>query len=268
MDTSRAPGELELVRVFVNTLEIDEGVDELSSPAALTEWLRVRGLLQGKAATRADLANARRLREALRVLLLANNGVSVRKEAAVTLNRAARRAGLGVRFEAEGTARGTGARWPCAGTGRRPGPSAAATPPDKKRKRGDPRDRRRGNLHRRRPPRRRRAPHGQDPDGARAGALRREGGGRGRRARPRALHARDDDRHECAPRAQGRGDRLRRYRGLRAPPPPSPPDPGPPVPALRGASGSASPARALFRRARASRARGPARAARPRVAAR
>jgi predicted RNA-binding Zn ribbon-like protein len=105
MDTSRAPGELELVRVFVNTLELDEAADELSSPAALTSWLRARGLLQGKAATRADLANARRLREALRVLLLANNGVSVRKEAAVTLNRAARRAGLGVRFEPEGTAR-------------------------------------------------------------------------------------------------------------------------------------------------------------------
>ncbi len=105
MDTSRAPGELELVRVFVNTLEVDEAVDELSSPAALTSWLRAQGLLQGKAATRADLANARRLREALRVLLLANNGVSARKEAAVTLNRAARRAGLGVRFEPEGTAR-------------------------------------------------------------------------------------------------------------------------------------------------------------------
>ena len=105
MDTSRAPGELELVRVFVNTLEVDEAVDELSSPAALTEWLRVQGLLRGGAATRADLADARRLREALRVLLLANNGVSVRKEAAVTLNRAARRAGLGVRFEPEGTAR-------------------------------------------------------------------------------------------------------------------------------------------------------------------
>ena len=105
MDTSRAPGELELVRVFVNTLEIDEAVDELASPAALTGWLRAHGLLRGGAATRTDLANARRLREALRVLLLANNGVSVRKEAAVTLNRAARRAGLGVRFEPEGTAR-------------------------------------------------------------------------------------------------------------------------------------------------------------------
>jgi predicted RNA-binding Zn ribbon-like protein len=104
MDTSRAPGELELVRAFVNTLEIDEAVDELASPAALTAWLRGRGLLRGREATRTDLANARRLREALRVLLLANNGVSVRKEAAVTLNRAARRAGLGVRFEPGGTA--------------------------------------------------------------------------------------------------------------------------------------------------------------------
>ncbi|MGH3091418.1 MAG: ABATE domain-containing protein, partial [Gaiellaceae bacterium] len=45
MDTSRAPGELELVRVFVNTLEVDEAVDELSSPAALTGWLRAQGLL-------------------------------------------------------------------------------------------------------------------------------------------------------------------------------------------------------------------------------
>lgn len=105
MDTSRAPGELELVRGFVNTLEIEEAADQLASPAALVDWLGSHGLLRGGAATRADLANARRLREALRVLLLANNGVSVRKEAAVTLNRAARRAGLGVRFEPEGTAR-------------------------------------------------------------------------------------------------------------------------------------------------------------------
>ena len=105
MNTSRAPGELELVRGFVNTLEIEEAADQLASPAALVGWLRSHGLLRGGAATRADLANARRLREALRVLLLANNGVSVRKEAAVTLNRAARRAGLGVRFEPEGTAR-------------------------------------------------------------------------------------------------------------------------------------------------------------------
>ena len=105
MNVSRAPGELELVRAFVNTLDVEDAADELANPGALTGWLSAHGLLRGGTATRADLANARRLREALRVLLLANNGVSVRKEAAVTLNRAARRAGLGVRFEPVGTAR-------------------------------------------------------------------------------------------------------------------------------------------------------------------
>lgn len=105
MNVSRAPGELELVRAFVNTLDVEDAADELANPGALTGWLSAHGLLRGGTATRADLTNARRLREALRVLMLANNGVSVRKEAAVTLNRAARRAGLGVRFEPVGTAR-------------------------------------------------------------------------------------------------------------------------------------------------------------------
>jgi predicted RNA-binding Zn ribbon-like protein len=104
MSTSRAPDDLEVVRAFVNTLDVEDGIDELASPAALTGWLRRHGLRPGGTATRIDLANARRLREALRALLLANNGISVRKEAALTLNAAARRAGLGVRFEPGGTA--------------------------------------------------------------------------------------------------------------------------------------------------------------------
>jgi predicted RNA-binding Zn ribbon-like protein len=105
MNTMSAPGDLELVRDFVNTLDIDDRIDELATPAALAVWLRGRGLLRGGSATKADLTNARRLREALRVLLLANNGVSARKEAALTLNRAARRAGLAAQFDPGGTAR-------------------------------------------------------------------------------------------------------------------------------------------------------------------
>lgn len=105
MSTMSAPGDLELVRAFVNTLDIDDRIEELATPAALVAWLRERGLLRGGSATTADLTNARRLREALRVLLLANNGVSVRKEAALTLNRAARRADLGVHFDPGGTSR-------------------------------------------------------------------------------------------------------------------------------------------------------------------
>src|SRR5579862_7773753 len=39
-----APGRLELVRAFVNTLDIEERTDELDSPAALASWLAARGL--------------------------------------------------------------------------------------------------------------------------------------------------------------------------------------------------------------------------------
>ena len=37
---SPAPGELEIVRRFVNTLDIESGTDELASPGALLGWLR------------------------------------------------------------------------------------------------------------------------------------------------------------------------------------------------------------------------------------
>ena len=105
MGAQAAPGDLEHVRAFVNTLDVETGTDELAEPASLAAWLRSRGLLQGASATSADAAGARRLREALRALLLENNGVSVRKEAAVTLNRAAREAALELRFDLEGGVR-------------------------------------------------------------------------------------------------------------------------------------------------------------------
>jgi predicted RNA-binding Zn ribbon-like protein len=105
MSDSRAPGDLELVRNFVNTLDVEDAVDELADPDALRAWLRDRGLLGGTGVTRSDLVQAKRVREALRALLLANNGVNVRKEAALTLNRASRRAGLGIRFEPGGAVR-------------------------------------------------------------------------------------------------------------------------------------------------------------------
>jgi predicted RNA-binding Zn ribbon-like protein len=66
-----APGRLELVRAFVNTLDIEEGTDELSSPAGLDRWLGERGLT-GDTGTRAsehDLRQAIVMREALRDVL-------------------------------------------------------------------------------------------------------------------------------------------------------------------------------------------------------
>jgi predicted RNA-binding Zn ribbon-like protein len=105
-----APGALELVRSFVNTREVEEGTDELTDPASLAAWLGGRGLMRGRTASRSDLERARRLREAFRVLLLANNGVGAGAEAGAVLDRSARRAGLGVRFRA-----GTGRLEPTAG---------------------------------------------------------------------------------------------------------------------------------------------------------
>lgn len=100
MHAEAAPGELELVRAFVNTLEVEDGRDELADPTALTRWFREHGLMRGRAASWADVQRARRVREALRELLVENNGLHTRKEATAVLDRAARRAGLGVRFRA------------------------------------------------------------------------------------------------------------------------------------------------------------------------
>ena len=130
---------------------------------------------------------------------------------------------------------------------------------------GDPRHRRRRDLHRRRAARGRRAADREGADRAAAGGVGARGrGGRGR-GRGRAVHARDDRRHERAARAQGRADGVRRDRRIRAPAAPEAAEPRAPLPALRGASGAARAARALPRRPRADRPRRRARAARARA---
>jgi predicted RNA-binding Zn ribbon-like protein len=102
MDAEAAPGDVEIVREFVNTLEIETETDALSSPRALAAWLRAHGVLQGSTASREDLEAARALREAIRALLLENNGVGLRKDAALTLDRAAAQASITLRFDPSG----------------------------------------------------------------------------------------------------------------------------------------------------------------------
>jgi predicted RNA-binding Zn ribbon-like protein len=100
-----APGGLELVRSYVNTLDKETGEDQLSTPRALGGWLADNGLLARS--TRLDADDLRRavaLREALRGLLLANNGGEVRRRDIDTLDRAAETAQLTVRFRADGGA--------------------------------------------------------------------------------------------------------------------------------------------------------------------
>ena len=41
--SDHAPGELEIVRAFVNTLDVESGSDDLASVAALQAWLEGRG---------------------------------------------------------------------------------------------------------------------------------------------------------------------------------------------------------------------------------
>jgi predicted RNA-binding Zn ribbon-like protein len=66
---------LELIRDFVNTADLEDGTDALDDPAA------------------------REIREAIRVLLRANNGIAADvATASATLERAARRADLRVSF--------------------------------------------------------------------------------------------------------------------------------------------------------------------------
>jgi predicted RNA-binding Zn ribbon-like protein len=105
--TSRepAPGALALVQAFENTVDLEQGTEELGSPETLRDWLAERGLLdQAVELGAADLERALAAREALRRLLFVNNGAHPDPEAAATLNSIAGRAVLAVRFEPEGQA--------------------------------------------------------------------------------------------------------------------------------------------------------------------
>jgi predicted RNA-binding Zn ribbon-like protein len=103
-----APGDLDLVRQFVETLEIDgeSRTEELRTPELLGSWLKKRGLLSPTVRlTNDDLARALELREALRGILLAHNGVSVGREPFEAFDRLAADARLSVRVVGDGGTR-------------------------------------------------------------------------------------------------------------------------------------------------------------------
>ncbi len=100
MGSEAAPGQLERVREFVNTRDVDEGTDQLESPEALREWLQERGLLPADARIgEPELERAIELRETFRELLLANNGADLAPGAIDRLNRAVSDASLSLRFD-------------------------------------------------------------------------------------------------------------------------------------------------------------------------
>jgi len=85
---SGAPGQLDLVRRFVNTLDLDTGTDELASSTPASAWLREQGWRTR--VSPAGLVELLEAREALRDLMGAR-GVPPEADAAVALDAIARR---------------------------------------------------------------------------------------------------------------------------------------------------------------------------------
>ena len=107
MASNPAPGDLELVRAFVNTWDAEDDVENIPGPAELRDWLAAHDLLDddGARVSAAEHRHAIEVREALRAILLANGGLDLDPGAAPVLDEASRRARLGVRFAADGSVR-------------------------------------------------------------------------------------------------------------------------------------------------------------------
>ena len=67
-----APGELNHIRRFVNTLDLEDGTDAIAEPDEMRDWLAERGLLDGEAPVNArDVDAVHVLRDAVRNLIMA-----------------------------------------------------------------------------------------------------------------------------------------------------------------------------------------------------
>jgi predicted RNA-binding Zn ribbon-like protein len=104
-DRQPAPDPLRLVQAFVNTVDIENGIEELTDEAALRDALIRIGALSRAAPQLdgADVAQALELREALRRLLLVNSGEQADSAALAVLEQASAAARLSIRFDRNGT---------------------------------------------------------------------------------------------------------------------------------------------------------------------
>jgi predicted RNA-binding Zn ribbon-like protein len=101
--TQRAPGELEIVRQFLNTHDVEDGVDKLDTPGALRSWLVEHGFEPSRRPpSEADVRRAIAMRESLRALLFANNGEPLDGGAVLELNSISDNLRLLVRFGPDG----------------------------------------------------------------------------------------------------------------------------------------------------------------------
>jgi predicted RNA-binding Zn ribbon-like protein len=106
-DREPAPEPLRMVQAFVNTVDVENGIEELTGPAELHGVLTRIGALDpgAPALGQSDLLRALAVREALRSLLHVNVGLPPRPDALELLDRAGAAAPLGVRFGRDGSSR-------------------------------------------------------------------------------------------------------------------------------------------------------------------
>ena len=94
-----APGRLELLRTFINSVDLESGEDDFASVEALREWLDSRSLLPpGTSLTEADRAATVAFRETVREVLEANAGHGMGNDAIARLNAVAERVPLHVQI--------------------------------------------------------------------------------------------------------------------------------------------------------------------------
>lgn len=99
---SEAPGTLEMVRRFVNTLEVEDEIEHFDTVAGLRDWLG-EWELPSSGITGADLVRAVELREALRTLIAAPAGEAPEPGTGTRLNEALAGSAVRMRFDRAGS---------------------------------------------------------------------------------------------------------------------------------------------------------------------
>jgi predicted RNA-binding Zn ribbon-like protein len=100
-DRFTAPGALEMLQCFANTIDVETSRDELHDASGLRGWLLEHDLISPRERVSADdLRDALELRTAVRSLSHANHGEPSPPEAIRTLDRIADAANLQARFRA------------------------------------------------------------------------------------------------------------------------------------------------------------------------
>jgi predicted RNA-binding Zn ribbon-like protein len=105
-DRETASGDIGLIQAFVNTVDLQDGPEDLSDPNTLRAWLVAKGLMESSHQVDAgNLKHAIALREAIRGAIGPNSGFPVYPVDIATLNGAAAASGLRMRFAPDGKPR-------------------------------------------------------------------------------------------------------------------------------------------------------------------